>query len=327
MLEAASKLQLKSGDRAELHAQELRTLGLTLYEIPPAILASTLEVFERTVTTALKASSESTVVHVPQRQIYDSWYQMLVGCLPIRKYSFYICSQGSQEYNRYINPATLRTLRRLSDPVKKALEPLTSAYFGKCEPVCVVNAQFIIGKSNSNPVLHQDFYSKNAISILMPLYEYTAEQASLLYWRLDENPAMYEATDTRAGVEQRTYKYRCGEAIVISGDMFHQTKPYTEPKLWGGGAPCRALFCVVLVGADSIIAEESYPTIRRNLLAPTAGYFFDPALRRWIEPGMAGSDYSTQATAEVKEAAPEEAAPTEAAPVEAATEDTESAFI
>merc|ERR1712008_501721 len=101
----------------------------------------------------------------------------------------------------------------MGEPFEEYLEPLIRGFFGAKERVVTVSAQFIYGSSKSKTEAHRDFLSRNVISLLTPLYEYTPEQAALHYWRFDENEQLYRTENIERGRLRRTYPYRRGVLV------------------------------------------------------------------------------------------------------------------
>lgn len=281
---------------AERLAAELATRGLAFLPVPHDAVDQAACIFDHISADALADEGECMNFEPP-----GTWPPLPHFCrrfvlpyLPVQQLNFFVGDQGDkdteEEFLRYANASRLATLTELAEPMEKFLEPLTRRFFGDHERVLTVNAQYIFGSAKSVTEAHRDFFSRNTISMLTPLYEYTPEEASLYYWRFDENPEFYRTNDIRQARVRRTYAYRRGEAVVFSGDLYHQTVPFKEPPGGWGSKPCRALLCLVIVAANALQAEERYESIVKNLRGPAGGYIVDPATEEWLTSSPSDSE-------------------------------------
>merc|ERR1711920_1070321 len=101
---------------------------------------------------------------------------------------------------------------------------------------------------------------------------------------------MYAEYELHMARKQRIYPYKRGEAVVFSGDLYHQTVPFMEPESGWGARQCRALFCVVLVAPDALQKEDQFDRVMQNLKRPTGGYMLDPVTDQWLTPSNSDSD-------------------------------------
>lgn len=284
--------------RVEQLASELATCGVTFLSLPQAAVDRAASIFEHISEDVL--DDEGRCMNFEPPKTWPQWprccRRFLLPCLPVQKLSFFVEDQGDseneEEFLRYANAARPCTLEELAEPFKEALEPLTQQFFGVNERVLTVNAQFIFGNAKSKTEAHRDFFSRNTISLLTPLYEYSPDEASLHYWRFDENPELYRTKSLSKARRRRTHWYKRGEAVVFSGDLFHQTVPFKRPVDGWGSRQCRALFCLVLVGANALQSEKNYEAIVKNLRGPAGGYMVDPETEEFVIEPVSSSDES-----------------------------------
>uniref|UniRef100_A0A7S0A3H6 Fe2OG dioxygenase domain-containing protein n=1 Tax=Pyrodinium bahamense TaxID=73915 RepID=A0A7S0A3H6_9DINO len=274
---------------AERIAQEVATRGLAFLPLPSGILDEAVAIFKHISTDAL-ADQGICMTFEP----LETWPPLPRVCrrfvlpyLPVQQLNFFIGDQGDVDegdhnFLRYANAARRDTLERLGEPIARLLEPATRYLFGARERVITVNAQYIFGTAKSETEAHRDFLSRNTVSLLTPLFDYTPEEASLYYWRFDENPELYVTGDLDKATLRRTYSYKRGEAVLFSGDLYHQTVPFQRPAAGWGTRQCRALFCVVLVAADLLQREEGYQDVIKHLRGPAGGYMVDPATEEFL---------------------------------------------
>lgn len=284
---------------AERFARELITRGVTFVPLPQEALDQALKIFEHISQDGLAEAGEEYSF-----EPLGTWPPLpsllrrhVLPKLPVRQLNFFIGTQANEEdeeketeFIRYANATQPETLAELTEPFAGFLEPVTRRLFGREERVMIVNAQYIFGNAMKVTEAHRDFFSRNTISLLTPLYDYTPEEASLYYWRFDENPELYTSLDLARAQQRRKYAYRKGEAVVFSGDLFHQTVPFDEPEAGWGRKQCRALFCLVLVAADAVQREEQYELVLKNMRGPAGGYMVDPATEEWLTPPTSDSE-------------------------------------
>mmetsp|Transcript_115143 Transcript_115143/g.229336 ORF Transcript_115143/g.229336 Transcript_115143/m.229336 type:complete len:302 (+) Transcript_115143:73-978(+) len=286
--------------RAEQLASELATRGVTCLSLPQAAVDRAASIFEHISTDIL--ADEGRCMNFEPPKTWPQWprccRRFLLPCLPVQQLNFFVEDQGDseneEEFLRYANAARSYTLEELAEPFEEALEPLTRQFFGANERVVTVNAQFIYGNAKTKTEAHRDFFSRNTISLLTPLYEYSPDEASLHYWRFDENPELYRTKSLAKARRRRTHWYRRGEAVVFSGDLFHQTAPFKRPVDGWGSRQCRALFCLVLVGANALQSEKDYEAIVKNLRGPAGGYMVDPETEEFVIESVSSEESDSE---------------------------------
>lgn len=281
-------------------ASEFAARGVTFVPVPEDALWQAVDVFERLSRHTSAEPSDTEVVRVELAECcaMPQWCESLVGCLPWAPLlSFQVSDHDDgtghkAEALRYANPVLRKTLVALAEPFVAVLESIGSQVFGTNERVVTVNAQYIFGNAKSDTHAHRDFRSRNTVSLLTPLYEYAPEEASLHYWRFDENPELYATNDMATARRMRTYAYTRGEAVVFSGDLYHQTVPFQQPKAGWGERQWRTLFCIVMVAADSLQLEDNYEGIVGDMRSTTGGYLVDPVTEEWLTSSSSDSSAS-----------------------------------
>lgn len=274
---------------ADRYARELETKGVTVVPVPMDIVDQITDLFEHVV-------DELQVVDVGKGclgdgTIVDAKILGTFGCVgPSKNFSFHVGYQAGKEkgndWNRYVNSANLETVEEIMDignadeTMESFLEPVLHRLWGDDAQLCTLNAQFIVGKSKLSPDAHKDFHSDDAISLLMPVYDYSPENASLYYWPYDENEDAYANHDwTELG--RRTYSYQRGEAVIITGNIYHQTVPFHMPEEGFDGVPCRALFCYVQAATNRLVESPDYEEIKDRIVGPFHGHLVDPETLEW----------------------------------------------
>jgi len=264
------------------HVESLRSRGVTTIAVPERLLTEIQTTFESIKPAVLAHDQGSCGICCrpcrkgPECHLSADALRFVVGDQ----------STGESGFNRYVNSSTEDTLDSLSMPFDNFLKPITSSFFSESsDTIFAVNAQFIVGREKLDPILHSDFHTHTAVSLLMPLYEYTEEQASLWYWPYDENTLAYgENADYTKRTTKCVYQYQLGEAVMFSGKLLHQTKPFDFPTGGWGSRGARVLFCMVLVASKRVSKEPTFDQIKRFMQGPAGWCIRCPKTRVWEDP-------------------------------------------
>mmetsp|Transcript_88 Transcript_88/g.121 ORF Transcript_88/g.121 Transcript_88/m.121 type:complete len:334 (+) Transcript_88:148-1149(+) len=291
-------------------AAELATAGLAVTPLPPGSVASAAATFDYIADEVLKASNqrleflppESPAARYsrPEEQCVSRGPRYLPWPEPHdSNLGFHVGVQSADEsgdkgydYLTFVNPTNRGTFERMVYPFRGVVEQVCRELYGPTQRVATISSTFVVGTEKLKTVAHVDFWSKNIVTLLLPLHQYRPADAGLRYWRFDENPHLYPggaaaSVDAKVLQEEsysRVYNYNLNEGVLFSGTLWHQTVPFHQPPGGWGRTRCRVLLGVMAVAVDALANEHGHPDALISLAAAANGYYVHPETGEWLTP-------------------------------------------